>query len=74
MKKTKNLLLLITFIISLLGTNAAPVLAATAPKAPVTNPANNGQALEIAPPVIYLNADPGQTIKTQIFISLPRTI
>ncbi len=30
--------------------------------------ANNGQALEIAPPVIYLNVNPGQTVKTQIFI------
>ena len=32
------------------------------------NTANNGQALEIAPPIIYLSADPGQTIKTQISI------
>ncbi len=29
-------------------------------------PANSGQALEIAPPVLNLTADPGQTIKTQI--------
>jgi hypothetical protein len=32
------------------------------------NTANNGQALEIAPPVIYLSVDPGQTLKTQILI------
>lgn len=31
-----------------------------------TNPANVGQALEIAPPVISLTANPGQVIKTQI--------
>lgn len=38
---------------------------------PATTPqstANNGQALEIAPPVVYLNVDPGQSVKTQIFI------
>src|SRR4051812_38713195 len=34
-----------------------------------TPPANNvGQALEIAPPVINLTANPGQTITTQIFL------
>jgi hypothetical protein len=32
------------------------------------SPANNGQALEIAPPVIYLSVNPGQTINTQIYI------
>jgi hypothetical protein len=37
------------------------VLAATANNAP-----GSGQALEIAPPVITLSADPGQTIKTQL--------
>jgi hypothetical protein len=39
---------------------AEPVLAATAPKA------GGGQALEIAPPLITLTADPGQTLKTQL--------
>lgn len=33
-----------------------------------SNTATNGQALEIAPPVIYLNADPGQTVKANIYI------
>lgn len=33
-----------------------------------SNPANNGQALEIAPPVLNLKADPGQTIKTTIYL------
>ena len=33
-----------------------------------TNPNNNGQALEIAPPLIYLNVNPGQTVTTPIYI------
>jgi hypothetical protein len=41
----------------------APVFAATAPTA---NNNSAGQALEISPPVLTLNADPGQVIKTQI--------
>jgi hypothetical protein len=43
--------------------------AATPPKAspPPANP-TYGQALEIAPPVIYLTANPGQILKTQIFL------
>ncbi len=50
---------------------ALPMSAAaqTRPKAAAPTPANNndiGQALEIAPPVINLTANPGQTIKTQI--------
>lgn len=53
------------FVSSLVASSAPGVMAATAPS---SNPANNGQALEIAPPVIYLNANPGQTIKTQIYI------
>jgi hypothetical protein len=43
--------------------------AAAAPAA--TTPPNNnnvGQALEIAPPVINLSANPGQTVTTQIFL------
>ena len=35
------------------------------PQGPVANP-NAGQALEIGPPVITLNANPGQTIKTKL--------
>ncbi len=33
-----------------------------------TNPANNGQALEIAPPVINLKGNPGTTIKTTVYL------
>lgn len=32
------------------------------------NPVNNGQALEIAPPLIYLSVNPGQTVTTPIYI------
>src|SRR5579872_6683381 len=45
-------------------------LAAAAPKAtppPPTNP-SYGQALEIAPPVVELTANPGQSINTQIYL------
>src|SRR6266446_2329560 len=45
---------------SILGLFAPVALAATA------TPKNSGQALEIAPPVITLSANPGQTLKLQI--------
>lgn len=48
--------------------SAPTALAAITPAPTPQNTANNGQALEIAPPVIYLSVDPGQTLKTQIFI------
>lgn len=41
----------------------APVLGVAA-----TNPANSGQGLEISPPVVELQADPGQTVTTAISI------
>jgi hypothetical protein len=53
-----------------IGIYAPVALAATPPAkaaAPTPPPVNNaGQALEIAPPVITLSADPGKVIKTQI--------
>lgn len=39
---------------------------ATTPVSALTTSANNGQALEIAPPVMNLTANPGQTITAQI--------
>jgi hypothetical protein len=51
-----------SFFLSVPAATAAPAVAP--PKAKPSN----GQALEIAPPVIYLTVDPGQTVKTQIFI------
>jgi hypothetical protein len=61
--KRAILILAATFAIPawLLSNNA---LAAPTTQAPATN--TSGQALEIAPPVINLSANPGQTIKTQI--------
>jgi hypothetical protein len=60
-----------TILTCWLSVGPAITFAATAPPkaqpAPPSNPAY-GQALEIAPPVIYLNVDPGQTVKTQIFL------
>jgi hypothetical protein len=50
----------------LLSGMASPaVLAATAA---TPAPTNSGQALEIAPPLIYLSVSPGQTVSTQILI------
>lgn len=47
------------------ATTALPGMAAAQAPAPGQNP-GSGQALEIAPPVITLTADPGQVLKTQI--------
>jgi hypothetical protein len=44
----------------------SPAFAATTP---VANNNNVGQALEIAPPVLTLNANPGQVIRTKISLS-----
>lgn len=52
-----------------IGISSPAVFAATATPTPTAaSTANNGQALEIAPPLIYLSANPGQTINTQILI------
>jgi hypothetical protein len=60
----------ITLLVSLWATVPSGAFAAPAPPAPAKVPANPtyGQALEIAPPVIYLNVNPGQVTKTQIFL------
>lgn len=59
-----------SLLVASLGLITATVLASPAdaqtPKAAPAGPNNSGQALEIAPPVINLTADPGQVIKTQI--------
>jgi hypothetical protein len=50
--------------------SVAPAFAATTTPAPtpVAAKGTGGQALEIAPPVITLNANPGQSVKVQIFL------
>src|SRR4051812_29010594 len=45
-----------------IGINALPIATAATP------PANTGQALEIAPPLVYLNVNPGQKTTAQILI------
>ncbi|CAN5380870.1 hypothetical protein BH10PAT3_BH10PAT3_8040 [soil metagenome] len=67
-KYTRHILVWITVVAYSFFLSAPAVLAAPAPASTPQNTANNGQALEIAPPVIYISADPGQTVKTQIFI------
>jgi hypothetical protein len=61
---------LVYFIVTALGSAAVLVAwtANTVTAAPTTAPpsANAGQALEIAPPVIELKVNPGQTVTTQI--------
>jgi hypothetical protein len=45
-----------------------PAAFAATPAPTQSSTANNGQALEIAPPLLYLTVNPGQTVKTQILI------
>ena len=59
-KRTFLAIILASLLVCSLGVYAKTVLAAPAPTG------NTGQALEIAPPVLTLTADPGQTIKTDI--------
>jgi hypothetical protein len=47
---------------------ASAASAATPAPAPKTDPSKTGQALEIAPPIVYVTVDPGQTVKTQIYL------
>ena len=49
------------------GTGLLPAAAARAATNPPATP-GSGQALEIAPPLIYLKVDPGQTATTQVLI------
>jgi len=49
-----------------LAIGSSVALAASTTTSP--NPVNNGQALEIAPPLIYLTVNPGQTTSTQVLI------
>jgi hypothetical protein len=71
-KRYINIIFSLLIVTATLLSSGAEVFAATAaPKAapaPTPPPNNSGQALEIAPPVIYLNVNPGQTTKTQIFL------
>jgi hypothetical protein len=58
----------LTLVVYTIWVGSTAVLAAT-PVTPAQAPAANvGQALEIAPPVINLKVNPGQTVSTQIYI------
>lgn len=65
MNKLINRISLSLAVLLVFGTSLLP--AATA-RAATAAPTTAGQALEIAPPLIYLNVSPGQTAKTQILI------
>lgn len=60
--KTITFLAITAVSLSLVLLGAASNVALAAP----ASPTNSGQALEIAPPVVTLSADPGQTITAQI--------
>lgn len=64
---TKRTISILTLAVLAVSSAASlfPITASAATSAPITN---SGQALEIAPPVINLNADPGQTITGQIYL------
>jgi len=53
-------------ILTITSTLLTSPIALAATSSPQQIPNNIGEALEIAPPLIYLNANPGQTITTQI--------
>lgn len=64
MTKRIHLTLTATVLLTYVGLLIAP----TAFAATQSNPQNAGQALEIAPPVITLTVNPGQTITTRIYL------
>jgi len=68
MHKPIKLILTSATLVALTLETASPAVLAATPAPTPTNTANNGQALEIAPPLIYLTVNPGQTVNTQILI------
>ncbi len=69
MKRILTNLVLAFSLVFFSGLNIIPTALVSAATAPTpSNTANNGQALEIAPPVIELKADPGQSVKVQILL------
>ncbi|MGH7141995.1 MAG: hypothetical protein ACREF5_00735 [Candidatus Saccharimonadales bacterium] len=68
MRKQINIIIIwIALVIYSLGLSSSVAFAASSP-AQGANPTDNGQALEIGPPLIYLNVNPGQTVNAQIDI------
>lgn len=63
---TDTIRVMTVLVVSFAVISPSALAATSAPKNAA--PGAQGQALEIAPPVIYLTANPGQTITTQIFL------
>ena len=63
---TDTIRVMTVLVVSFAVISPSALAATSAPK--TAAPGAQGQALEIAPPVIYLTANPGQTITTQIFL------
>lgn len=63
---TDTIRVMTVLVVSFAVISPSALAAPAASKTPA--PGSQGQALEIAPPVIYLTANPGQTITTQIFL------
>jgi len=68
MQRRINLTIIWSALLVFVMGMGTPLVSAATPTTTGTNTANNGQALEIAPPVLYLTVNPGQTVNTQIFI------
>lgn len=68
MKRILINLMLVVGLVLFSGLNIFPAALVPAAYAQTNNTGNNGQALEIAPPVINLTADPGQSLKVQILL------
>lgn len=67
MKRTPPLSILAWLSLTALSVGVFSLAASAAPATPApTTAAPTGQALEIAPPVLNITADPGQTVTTQI--------
>ncbi len=66
MKKLLLKTTLYTLALIMVASNYIPVVNAATTVQPRPNPSEAGQALEIAPPVLTLSGNPGQTIKSQI--------
>lgn len=64
MKKQTRLTLTLLSLMAIVTSSYAPAALAATDTSP--NSGESGQALEIAPPVLNLTADPGQTVRAQI--------
>lgn len=68
MRKPTQLIFTIAALVAFGLEMVSPVALAAAPAAAQPNLANNGQALEIAPPVITLTVNPGQSAQVPVYL------